>query len=79
MENIIQYILKDKREKNVNYPYVLETINNKVKNTVASINKAKRFSKNEAIIICLENDNLMIIEENCSYKLLDLTIQLTEI
>lgn len=79
MENIIQYILKDKREKNVNYPYVLETINNKVKNTVACINKAKRFSKNEAIIICLENDNLMIIEENCSYKLLDLSIQLTEI
>lgn len=79
MENIIQYILKDKRDSKKNYPYVSETLNNKVKYTVGCVNKAKRFSKNEAIIMCIENDNLIIIEEVCSFKVFDLNIELKEI
>ena len=77
MQNIIQYILKDQSRSN-EYPYVLEIQNNKVKTTCACVSHAKRFSKADAISMCVQNDDLILIEEVCRYTMLEVKIELKE-
>ena len=77
MQNIIQYILKDQSRSN-EYPYVIEIQNNKVKTACVCVTRAKRFSKADAISMCIQNDDLILIEEVCRYTMLEVNIELKE-